>query len=362
MVGLRSRDEDAAARAFIKTIHPAAGSYNASSTRAINIVLRGLRSCSSPDMAILTFSGEGASFVPHRDMPSVKGKVVLVTGGTSGLGKQSVLEFARHGAAEVWLAARSLEKAQNAVRDIQKTAPNASIKCLELDLSSFDSVKQAAKTFRAQSCRLDILMLNAGIMAVPEGLTKEGYEIQFGTNHLGHALLAKFLMPILLETKEHHPEADVRVVVLTSVGMERHPAGGIDFEAVKTTCPNMQTFTRYGQSKLANALFARELARRYPQIRTAAVHPGVVYTNLGSPLRDAYPWLTLIEPAVKLLLHDAESGSRNQLWASVSDDVVSGQYYVPVGVCGKGRAPVKDDDLARRLWDWTEEQFEAHQG
>jgi NAD(P)-dependent dehydrogenase (short-subunit alcohol dehydrogenase family) len=292
------------------------------------------------------FSG-GVSFTAS-DIPSLEGKVILVTGGNSGLGKQSVLEFARHGAKEIWLASRSTEKSDEAIADIKKEVPDANIKPLSLDLNSLESVRNAARTFTQSSEQLDILMLNAGIMAAPAGLTKDGYELQFGTNHVGHAPL---------------PGSDVRVVVLTSAGAAMAPTGGIQFDSLKTKAEEMATWTRYGQSKLANALFARQLAREHPSWTTAAVHPGVISTNLGQHVRNMH-WVfgTLLSVA-RLVLTTVEAGTRNQLWAATAPrgEIKSGEMYFPVGdLTGGRRGPYYNDDaLAKKLWDWTEGEFEG---
>lgn len=304
------------------------------------------------------FTG-GVSFTA-ADMPSLEGKVVLVTGGNIGLGKQSVLEFARHGAKEIWLASRSTEKADQAIQDIKKEVPGANIRPLSLDLTDLESVRNAARTFAQSSSQLDILMLNAGIMASPAGLTKDGYELQFGTNHVGHALLAKLLTPVLDETAAR-PGSDVRVVVLSSAGMAMSPAGGIEFESLRTRAEHMSTWTRYGQSKLANALFARQLAREHPSWTTAAVHPGVIDTNLGQHVGRMHWVLSAVMPLARFVLKTAEAGTRNQLWAATSPGVASGETYFPVGdLTGGYRGPYyRDDALAKKLWDWTEGKFEG---
>ncbi|KAI8232827.1 hypothetical protein K4K54_011478 [Colletotrichum sp. SAR 10_86] len=163
------------------------------------------------------------SFNPATDIPSLCGKTIFVTGGNTGLGKQSIIDLARHDPAQIWLAARDLVKAEAAATEIRSTVPAVPIILLKLDLSSVKSIKEAVATFSSTAKRLDILMLNAGIMAVPPGLTEEGYEIQFGTNHVGHALLTKLLLPLLVETAAKF-EADVRVVVLSSHAHNMHLA------------------------------------------------------------------------------------------------------------------------------------------
>jgi NAD(P)-dependent dehydrogenase (short-subunit alcohol dehydrogenase family) len=229
-----------------------------------------------------------------------------------------------------------------------------------LDLASFDSVKHAARTVLADSNRLDVLMENAGIMAAPPALTKEGYELQFGTNHVGHALLARLLMPLLLKTAAT-PGADVRVVVLSSMGVTLAPAGGIQFDKLKTKCEEMSSWVRYGQSKVANALFARQLAKEHRELTVAAVHPGGVNTNLGHFMKEQSALLNRLYSLASLVLATVETGARNQLWASVANDVVSGEYYVPIGVRNKGPATIRDDVLAKKLWNWTEEELKGQE-
>lgn len=308
-------------------------------------------------------NGSRISFDPAKDMPRLTGKVLLVTGGNVGLGKQACLEFARHNPAQIWLAARNLEKAKTAANEIEDKVPGAPIKILQLDLSSFDSVKQAARTFLAESDRLDILMLNAGVMAIPPGLTKDGYEVQFGTNHLGHALLTKLLLPVLEHTSEK-ANSDVRIVSLTSNGHRFGPTEGIRFDTLTTTAETMGAYGRYGQSKLSNILFARQLAKLYPKFTVSSIHPGLVDTTLMYRA-EGLPWLLhaigrFTHTFTPWIYNTPEQGVRNQIWASVAKGVSSGEYYEPVGVGEKVRPWGKDDKLAQKLWDWTEENLAAH--
>ncbi|KAI9872796.1 MAG: hypothetical protein M1823_008080, partial [Watsoniomyces obsoletus] len=140
-------------------------------------------------------------FNPSTDIPSLKDKVILVTGGNIGLGYESILQLSQHSPAHIYLAARSEPKAVAAIKSLRDAVPNGPpISFLPLDLSSFASIKSASKSFTSSNSRLDILINNAGIMACPPGLTSEGYELQFGTNHLGHALLTHLLLPTLRKT------------------------------------------------------------------------------------------------------------------------------------------------------------------
>lgn len=258
---------------------------------------------------------KSVKFVPDRDIPSLEGKVILVTGGNSGLGKQSILEFSKHSPKEIWLGARSKAKALEAIEDIMEQVPNAPpIKFVQMDLRSFSSVHESAKTFLQESDRLDILLLNAGIMSTPPGTTDDGYEVQFGTNHMGHALLSKLLLPTLLKTAEE-PKSDVRVVVLASAAHKYAPAKeGIMFDMLKNQAEQISTITRYGQSKLANALFAKELARRYPKLTVSSLQPGLVTTNLANTMSDN-SWIMRIAWKLTTVFIgvDVPTGTLNQL-------------------------------------------------
>ncbi|KAJ9130270.1 NAD(P)-binding protein [Pleurostoma richardsiae] len=303
----------------------------------------------------------GIDFNPDRDIPSLEDKVILITGGNIGLGRQSALALSKHNPSQLWLAARNVQKTEKTIADIQKQAPGVAVHFLELDLGSFDSVKKAAKTFLSSVTRLDLLFLNAGIMAVPAGVTREGYEIQFGTNHMGHALLLKFLVPLLVDTATKlSSTSNVRVVVLSSLAHKYTVSGGIDFNTLKNQAEVVSTVDRYGQSKLANGLYAREMSKRYPQFTIVSVHPGAVKTDLnksngGSTMLRLFQALVL--PFIGVT---PEEGAKCQLWAATATNVISGEYYEPIGVLGKGSPLMKNDELGRKLWEWTEKELERH--
>lgn len=302
------------------------------------------------------FTSSSVSFNPEKDIPSLHGKVIFVTGGNTGLGKQAVLEFARHRPLQIWLAARNLQKAEAAVAEIKQQVPDAPIKLLQLDLAYFDSIHQAARSFLEQSERLDILMLNAGIMAVPPALTKDGYEIQFGTNHMGHAYLTKLLLPLLTKTALAEVDTKPRVVCLASHGHVYLRKGGFDFNTLRTAGESTGPLQCYYQSKLANMLWVRQLAKRYPQLTVSAIDPGLVQTELAVKAT-GISWI--LRAIIKMmLLTPVEKGVKNQLWASVSKDVKSGEYYEPIGRGDQATDAGKDDELAERLWVWTEKELE----
>lgn len=269
------------------------------------------------------------------------------------------MALAKHNPKEIYFSGRNSKKAAEVIAEVNAVVPTAKVTFIECDLASLASIKAGMQKFTSQ--RLDILICNAGIMAVPAGLTEDGYEIQFGTNHLGHALLIKLLLPTLSQTAAQ-PGADVRIIILTSLGFRGHPRGGIVFKELRTTQEGIfGSWIRYGQSKVANILYAAELARRYPNILSVSIHPGVVQTglvgNLGLGNR-----MFVYATNVGRMLKPAE-GAYNQLWAGTSDrsKIVNGAFYEPVGVLSnKLDATSRSEKLAGELWDWTEQALEGY--
>ncbi|EMD60296.1 hypothetical protein GGP41_008326 [Bipolaris sorokiniana] len=299
-------------------------------------------------------------FNPDEQIPDLSGKVILVTGGNNGLGKETVTQLAKHSPARIYLGARNQEKAQAAIADIKKEIPEANIVFLEIDLASFSSIAKAVRVFLSEGDRLDILVNNAGIFACPPGLTEDGYEIQFGTNYMGPVLLTRLLLPCLEKTALG-PGNDVRVVFVSSALHTLSPKEGLILSEVKTTLERINTMTRYGQSKLAEMYFARILAKTNPAITTIAVHPGVVRTGImdGPMSNPIMKWLLrLLGNAASV---DIPTGTLNQLWAcTVSrETIANGGMYYPVGKEFKGRRDVLDEDVAKELWSWTESELKG---
>lgn len=302
-----------------------------------------------------------AAFDPDKEIPSLSGKVICVTGGSSGLGKQAIIFLARHGGPEIWLTARTSSEAEKSCEDIRREVPNANIRALGLNLASFNSIREAARTILAQVTRLDILMLNAGVMGTPPDLTEDGYESQFGVNYMGHAFLTKLLLPLLNETANEGD--DVRVVILTSYSHWNAPQDGIQFDVLKTRAEQLPSLKRYAQSKLANILFARQLAKGHPKLTIAAVHPGAADTNLQTGATDTglVDWILGAVVNRLLLYQPVETVAKNQVWAATTPRLISGEYYEPLGLVGKRRHEAADDELAEKLWNWTEAEFQAWQ-
>ena len=198
-------------------------------------------------------------------------------------------------------------------------------------------------------------------MAVPLGLTADGYEIQFGTNHVGHALLIKHMLPTMLRTAKDY--GDARIVCLTSTAFDIAPKAGIIFKDLRSTMDMgiWSTWTRYGQSKLANLLYGAQLAQHYPDLSVAVVHPGVIQTDLVNGLGFANKMLVRLTNIGQM--KSPEEGAQNSLWAATVDkkSLKSGAYYIPVAEPGKHKKLSQDTKLAQELWDWTQKELEGHQ-
>jgi NAD(P)-dependent dehydrogenase (short-subunit alcohol dehydrogenase family) len=291
-------------------------------------------------------------------LPDLTGQVIIVTGANIGLGLETAKQLSTHNAAHIYVACRSQDKAEAAISSIKREIPSACpLSFLELDLASFDSVKAAAADFNNKESRLDILVNNAGIMMVPEGLTKERYEIQFGTNVMGTALFTQLLLPKLRDTAEINPQT--RVVILCSAAHARAPSDVYDFNKLKTDMRERHTTARYTISKLADIHYAKALAKREQAVRIVPVHPGMVATNLHHASTGTFlkPFLNV---AVGVFATPVEKGALSQIWAAVSPDARTGQYYGPVGKEETGSKLAQDSTLQEELFKWIQTELEGH--
>ncbi|MCP5094557.1 MAG: SDR family NAD(P)-dependent oxidoreductase [Chloroflexi bacterium] len=291
------------------------------------------------------------------NMPDLAGKVIIVTGANSGIGFEAAKEFARKGAQTI-LACRSMDKAQVALAEIQAEIPNASAEIMQLDLASLASVRQFAAAFKEKYDELDVLVNNAGIMMVPYGTTEDGFERQFGTNHLGHFALTGLLLDLLVST----PNA--RVVNVSSTG---HRAGRMDFDNLMYVDGDGYSPMRaYGRSKLANLLFTYELQRRFTAaginaIATAA-HPGGSNTNLGNHLGNQGV-LKFFRPVVERLMQSAAMGALPTIRAATDPGAAGGDYFGPGGRMEQAGYPILVQSNAashnvadaKQLWAVSEE-------
>ena len=282
------------------------------------------------------------------DIPDQSGRVAIVTGANTGLGYETAAALAAKGA-RVVLAVRNLDKGRAAADLIVRAHPGADVALQELDLTSLASIERAANEVRADHDQIDLLINNAGVMMTPKSATTDGFELQFGTNHLGHFALTARLLDRLLSTPLS------RIVTLSSGG---HKVGRIRFDDLQSE-KRYSRIGAYGQSKLANLLFTYELQRRLRDTDTIAVaaHPGASRTEL-----DRY-----VPPAMRFLfdrmpMQDAETGALPTLRAATDPQVTGGEYYGPDGFAEMRGYPVlvesnarsHDADVARELWTVSE--------
>lgn len=315
------------------------------------------------------------TFEPARDIPSLKGKVALVTGGNAGIGKATVRALAYHDPKAIYLCGRRHEASENAAADLRKETGYQNIIVLDMDLASLESVKKAAAVFLGREDRLDLLFLNAGVAGTAYALTKDGYESQFGINHIGHTLLTQLLMPTLLATQEAGPDSDVRIVLTSSnaafAPSMMLPAGGLDLKSVRKP-DAYRPMTLYSQSKLANALFARKLATEYPSLSTSVVHPGVVKSDIWGKNAGGFVSM-LLKMIMSFQMVNIDEGAKTQLWcataprSTVKTDkktkgVVSGAFYAPVGKLWPYKGASANQALVDELWNWTNDELAKHGG
>ncbi|PWY70812.1 short chain dehydrogenase [Aspergillus sclerotioniger CBS 115572] len=293
-----------------------------------------------------------------QNIPNLHNQIIIVTGGNIGLGYETIRQLSLHHPAKIYLAARSEPKAHQALANLKQSNPTfTNIHFLHLDLASFDSIKAAAAEFLRLESRLDILINNAGIMMTSEALTKDGYEIQFGTNVLGPALFTQLLLPILRETVKMNDQA--RMVMLSSAAHARAPSDVYNFEELRTTASHRHTTERYTISKLANLHYARALADRETGVKIIPVHPGMVATNLHHASTGMFlrPFLHV---AVSLAATPVEKGALSQIFAAVSPDAKHGLFYGPVGKVELGSKLSQDVKLRDALFAWVQGELQGH--
>ena len=285
------------------------------------------------------------------DIPDQSGRVAIVTGSNSGIGFEAARELARKGA-RVVLACRSVDRGQEARERILAETPGADVEVMQLDLADLDQVREFSRAFLERFDRLDLLINNAGVMVPPEGRTKQGSELQFGINHIGHFALTGRLLGLLLST----PGA--RVVTVSS---QAHRQGKMEFDDLDFERRGYRPQAAYGQSKLANLLFTFELDRRLTAARAdvmaVAAHPGWTVTNLQRHSR-------LIQALNPLFGMDQAQGALPTLRAATAPDVKGSDYFGPSGFLemrgyprrvGTSAAAQSAED-ATRLWAVSEER------
>ncbi|XP_061577859.1 retinol dehydrogenase 11-like [Cololabis saira] len=279
-----------------------------------------------------------------RSKARLDGKTVLITGANTGIGRETAVDLARRGA-RVILACRDMDRANKAAEYVRKKTGNDNVVVKKLDLGSLQSVRQLAKDVLASEERLDVLINNAGIMSCPQWKTDDGFEMQFGVNHLGHFLLTNCLLDLL---KKSSPS---RIVNVSSLAHER---GQIYFDDINQE-KDYRPWKSYGQSKLANVLFTRELANRLQDtgVTTYSLHPGVIRTELGRHFWPNIPlWKRVVYVPLTFLIKTPTEGAQTTIYCAVEESLQkeSGLYYSDCAP--KAAAPQgQDDEAAKKLWD-----------
>lgn len=279
-----------------------------------------------------------------RSKARLEGKTVLITGANTGIGKETALDMAQRGA-RVILACRDMTKARIAADEIRQKSGNGNVVVKKLDLASLQSVRDFAKDVEKNEERLDVLINNAGIMMCPKWETEDGFEMQFGVNHLGHFLLTNCLLDLLKKS------APSRIVIVSSLAHERGQIHFDDINLDKDYTPQKS----YRQSKLANVLFGKELATRLngSGVTVYSLHPGVIRTELGRHLFNSFPmWKIMLAKVFMRLVKNAREGAQTTIYCAVDESLAnsSGLYYSDCAP--KKPAPqALNDAAAKKLWD-----------
>lgn len=275
-------------------------------------------------------------------LPDLAGKNVIVTGANAGIGRVTALELAKAGA-RVWLACRSRDKTEGVLKEIQ-AATGRPAEFLALDLADLGQVRGAAAAFLGQDVPLHILVNNAGL-AGQRGVTKDGFELTFGVNHLGHFLFTNLLLDKL------RASTPARIVNVAS-GSHYQKKGAIDWAKVRGSTRSITGLDEYAVSKLANVLFTRELARRLygTGVTAYALHPGVIASEIWRRI----PWP--LRNVARAFMKSTEEGAQTSLWCATAPELAdqSGRYYDD----RKERRPSRmalDDELAVEMWNRSED-------
>jgi len=271
---------------------------------------------------------------------------ILITGGNTGIGKATAIALAKKGATII-IACRNEAKAKKAISAIKTATKNEEIYSLTCDLASFDSVRNCAKNYRQQFGQLDILINNAGLITDKLQYTKEGFELQIGVNHLGHFILTTALIDLLEKSNEPR---------IVNVSSKAHYRGKIHFDTFKgeVGAERYSGMAAYGQSKLANILFTKELVNRYPKICSHALHPGVVGTEIAGKNDNKKTWRYLWKIFSPFMLNTTKGAKTSVYLASSPEALATNGQYFDKQKAVQPSALANDTALAKKLWEVSE--------
>ncbi|KAF2015996.1 putative carbonyl reductase [Aaosphaeria arxii CBS 175.79] len=325
-----------------------------------------------------------------ENIPDLSQKVIIVTGGATGIGKETVTQLLRRNA-RVYIASRSQKKFQELLEELSDLDDiQSSLKFLELNLSDMKSCIRAAKQFKEMETRLDVVVANAALSVMPETLTTDGIEIQFGTNHLGHFAFIYNLLDLIKQTSKQFSDARIVVVASHAHAMYKPVPGMIiDFDSlgveglssIRTTADVQASLQRYARSKLANILFARALHRRlqetgHSNVFVNCLNPGTIGTSAGTDSAALPPWIAILSSlAVRVTSIPVQDGARTILLLATDQEIatrkLSGRYFDVGPLSGKfwyeyswdaTEAKISDaarnEELMEMLWKWSMDMME----
>ncbi|KAH6912196.1 hypothetical protein BKA70DRAFT_1266949 [Coprinopsis sp. MPI-PUGE-AT-0042] len=293
-----------------------------------------------------------ASKFSTDDIPDLTGKVIIVTGANAGVGKETAQALLAKNA-KVYMAGRNTAKLAEAIKQVKATTGKEGIP-LQVDLADLPSIKRGVDEFLSKESQLHVLFNNAGVFNPPIGdVTAQGYDLQFGTNVLGHFYLTKLLLPVLLSTAK---ATGIKSRVVHTSSIRSRNVSKLDFNTFKDgpTRRKWSPWTLYSQSKLGNVIVANEFAKRYgdQDLISCSCNPGNLKTELQ---RHTAPLATFF---INMILYPAPMGALTQLWAGTSDEGLNmnGKYLIPWARYGNANPVAQDPKLGEDLWKWLEEQ------
>ncbi|KAF8585072.1 NAD(P)-binding protein [Ramaria rubella] len=297
------------------------------------------------------------SYDPEKDVPDLSGKVIIVTGGNTGIGYEVVKQLLKKNA-KVYVATRNETKSQAAIKRLQEETGKLGY-FLQVDLADLDSIKASVEEFKGKETALHVLFNNAGLAEPPTQTTKQGVDMQFGVNVLGHYYFTRLLLPLLFAGAKSSNDGKARVVNLAS--SSHLLADGIwwDILEEKPARKERSLTELYNHSKFGNVVFSHELARRYGDqgIVSTALNPGIIRSELQRHYTGAKAWVL-----DKILLWDTPYGALTPLYAGTSPEGrdFNGKYLIPWAQIGSARKETHNRETGERLWSWFEEMTKGH--
>ncbi|KAK6462544.1 short-chain alcohol dehydrogenase [Scheffersomyces coipomensis] len=312
-----------------------------------------------------TYNGifPGKAQFTEKDYPTLDGKVVIVTGASTGVGFEVAKSLAGSTNAKIYIFARNKEKTEAAIKRLELEVaqeynkPKSDVHFIQIDLSDLTTIKPAAEEFLSKEKRIDIIIHNAGVMTPPLGSeTKQGYELQLGTNNIAPHLLQRFLDPLLIETSKTNKPGESRIVWVASTASFHAPEGGIHYADYNFKETKASPMNIYGQSKATNVLQSRYWSKAHPEaanVISCSLCPGFLRTELQRHLQGIEAFV------INLLLHPARNGAYTELFAALSPEVKTGDYIESFGKVSIARDDF-NDAAAKKAWEFLDEKIKPY--